>query len=542
MASELTKEKVSYAVEKLDYSSIAQLSNKDKRYIAEDEKLRPFYKYSPQIESFEQVFKDKNFSQEKRDLLVEVLKAQYESIEISKASPVWKTIESLKNQDTYTVITAHQPSLFTGPLYYVIKIFSAINLARQLNQKYPNRKVVPLFISGGEDHDFEEVNHANLFGKTIYWENSEKGSVGMMKTDKLNEPLDTLFEMLGDSENAATLKTIFNNTYKKFGTYSQAVAAMVHHLFGEYGALVLNMNSKPLKAQFSDVIADEIFKETSSKIVRKTINKLEKADYPNQAYVRDINFFYLKNQLRNRIERNGSEFKVVDTDISFSEEEMRSEIAKNPERFSPNVVLRPIFQEFSIPNLAYVGGGGELAYWLERKEQFEYYGINFPVLVRRNSLLWIDGGSNKKMGKFNFSYSDIFNDTDALIKRVVLKNSDEELNLDAESKKISEIFDEIHAKAMQIDKGMTKYLEAEKTRQLKAIKNIESKLIRAEKQKHEVSNNQITKLKDKLFPKGSLQERKDNFIPFYLKHGKDFFNILNKELNPLDRRFTVIIG
>ena len=542
MNSTLTQEKITYKVEKLDYADIPQLSKKDKRYIKEDESLRPFYKYSPNIDSFEQVFDDKDFSQESRNLLSQVLKDQYENLKINSDSLVWKTIEELKDENTYTVITAHQPSLFTGPLYYVIKIFSTINLAKQLNERFPDKKVIPLFISGGEDHDFEEVNHANLFGKSIQWQNEEEGSVGMMKTDSLSTPLDELFQILGDSENALKLKEVFENSYKKFGKYSDAVAAMVHHLFGDYGLLVLNMNNKKLKGQFAEIIKEEVLNEATSEIVRSTISKLEKVDYPNQAYVRDINFFYMKDQLRNRIEASESGFKVVDTDLTFTKAQMISEIENHPERFSPNVVMRPIFQEFSIPNLAYVGGGGEIAYWLERKEQFEYYDINFPMLVRRNSVLWIDGGAHKKMGKFNFSISEIFSETDSLIKKLVLESSEEELNLTAENQKLNSIFEEISKKADSIDKGLKNYIEAEKTKQQKVLKNIEAKLIRAEKQKYEVSNNQITKLKGKLFPKDSLQERYENFIPFYLKYGEEFFEVLKNELNPLDKRFTVIIA
>ncbi len=540
MSSTLKQEKVSYQVEKLDYADIPQLSTKDKRYIKEDQAIQPFYKYAPNIDSFKRIFEDKSFPKERRNLLSEVLKEQYENLEIDSESFVWKSIEDLKSENTYTVITAHQPSLFTGPLYYVIKIFSTINLAKQLNERYPDKKVIPLFVSGGEDHDFEEVNHANIFGKTIRWQNEEMGSVGMMKTDTLSTPLDELFQILGDSENALKLKSVFENSYKKFEKYSDAVAAMVHHLFGGYGLLVLNMNHKKLKGQFSEIIKEEVLNEATSEIVRDTISKLEKVNYPNQAYVRDINFFYMKDQMRNRIEASESGYKVVDSDLAFTKAQMISEIEKHPERFSPNVVMRPIFQEFSLPNLAYVGGGGEIAYWLERKEQFEYYGINYPMLIRRNSVLWIDGGSEKKMSKFNFSTSEIFNDTNSLIKKLVLESSEEELNLDAENQKLNAIFEEITQKAESIDKGLQNYIQAEKTKQLKVLKNIEAKLIRAEKQKYEVSNNQVTKLKEKLFPKGSLQERKDNFISFYLKHGEQFFEILKNELNPLDKRFTVI--
>ncbi len=541
--STLEKEIASpYAITKLDYQAIPQLSEKDKKYIREDESLRPFYKYSPTLDSFGQVFSDKKFSKEKRETLVSVLKKQYKKIGVEKSESVWDSIDALEEENTFTVITAHQPSLFTGPLYYVIKIFSAINLANQLNEKYPNKKVIPVFITGGEDHDFEEVNHLNIFGKTINWENTEKGSVGMMNTKTLDEPLAQLFDILGDSENAETLKKVIGGAHKKFEKYSEAVTSMVHEFFGKYGLVVLDMNNPELKRQFSPILKDELEHQSSGKIVRKTIKELEAVDYPNQAFPRDINLFYLKDQMRNRIEIENDVYKIVDTDLRFSKKEMSNELENHPERFSPNVIMRPIYQEFSLPNLAYIGGGGEIAYWLERQSQFNHYNLNFPMLIRRNSMLWIDEGSNKKLAKFEFPIPKIFESTDSLIKKMVIEISDQTLKLNEEIAKIEGIFKGILSKITSIDKGLEKYVLAEKTKQIKVLKNIESKIIRAEKQKNESSVNQVRKLREKLFPKDGLQERHDNFIPFYLKYGESFFETLKNELDPMDRRFTIISG
>jgi len=538
--STVTAQTSAYSVSKLNYEEIPQLSIKDKKYIREDESLRPFYKYSPTLNSFEQVFADKKFSLEKRETLVSVLKKQYTKIGVPKSDPVWNSIQSLEKENVFTVITAHQPSLFTGPLYYVIKIFSTINLANQLNKKYPNKKVIPVFITGGEDHDFEEVNHLNIFGKRIQWENAEKGSVGMMNTKTLSDSLSQLEEILGDSENAQTLKKIIGGTHKKFTKYSEAVLSMVHEFFGKYGLVVLDMNNADLKNQFAPILKDELENQTSAKFVRKSIEQLEAIQYPNQAFPRDINLFYLKDQMRNRIEFVNGVYKVLDSEIEFSKKEILKEVNNHPERFSPNVIMRPLYQEFSLPNLAYIGGGGEIAYWLERKSQFEQYDLNFPMLIRRNSMLWIDSGSKKKLEKFDFSIPTVFNSTDSLIKKLVVGISDQTLNLNEEVSKIEAIFSGISTKISSIDKGLEKYVLAEKTKQIKVIKNIESKILRAEKQKNESSVNQVRKLREKLFPKDGLQERHDNFIPFYLKHGDNFFETLLRELNPLDRRFTVI--
>ena len=523
------------SVSKIPYSNVPQLSKRDLTYILEDENLKPFYKYSPRIESFEQVFNDKSKETIDREVLVSLLKNQYQKLDT--ANKVGENIDLLSQKNTFTVVTAHQPSLFTGPLYYILKIFSTINLAEQLNAKYPQYNVVPVFVTGGEDHDFEEVNHTNLFGKKIEWESGEMGSVGMMKTDKL--PLAELKEILGNSEKAQEVFSIFEKAYTKNERYSDGVIEMVHRLFAEYGLVVLNMTRPELKAKFRNIAEEEILNQSSFKIVNETIEKLETIGLNAQASPREINLFYLKNQMRERIVFEEGKYQVLNSKLSFSEKEIKEELQNHPERFSPNVILRPLYQEIILPNLAYIGGGGEIAYWLERKTQFEHYGINFPMLIRRNSAMWIDKTSGKKLKKVGLTETEIFADTDGLIKNFVKLNTEAELSLKDEKKEINRIFDSILAKAKKIDPGLNKAVQGEMAKQLKAVSNLEAKLLRAEKNNHDVALNQIRGIKDKLFPGNGLQERKENFLGIYLKHGRDFFDILKENLNPLDKNFTV---
>lgn len=528
-------EKIS--IKKVPYSKVPQLSKRDISYISEDSNLRPFYKYAPRLESFEQVIEDKSKASFERSTLVSVLKNQYKNLDLN--NKVGENIDLLSQKNTFTVITAHQPSLFTGPLYYILKIFSTINLAAQLNQNYPESNIVPVFITGGEDHDFEEVNHTEVFGKKIQWESGETGSVGMMKTDKL--PLEELKSILGNSEKAQEVFSIFEKAYTTNNKYSDGVIQMVHELFADYGLVVLNMNQAELKAQFKTIVEEEIIKQSSFGLVNKTIEKLNDIGLNAQASPREINFFYLKDQMRERIVFENGKYAVLNSDLSFTEKTIKEEIQNHPERFSPNVILRPLYQEIILPNLAYIGGGGEIAYWLERQEQFEHYGINFPMLIRRNSAMWIDKNSAKKMQKVGLDETSIFSETDSLLKDFVQSNSEAELSLEEEKKELTTLFEAILAKAKKIDPSLKKSVEGEKTKQLKAISNLEGKLLRAEKNNHDVSLNQIRGLKEKLFAGNGLQERKENFLGIYLKHGREFFDLLKENLNPLDKNFVVFV-
>ncbi|MEO1514296.1 MAG: bacillithiol biosynthesis cysteine-adding enzyme BshC [Bacteroidota bacterium] len=525
-------------IHRIPFADIPQLSQRDIAYNDGNDQLTSFYKYPVTLEAFADVMADKQLSTEQRQLLVKVLSKQYEAFDTSEL--VQEQIEKLGEDNTYTVITAHQPSLFTGPLYFVYKIISAIHLSRTLNERYPDKQIVPLFITGGEDHDFEEVNHLQLFGQRIEWQSGEAGSVGMMKTSSLGPVLEDLADKLGGSENAKAIYQLIEEAHRSHERYSKAVIHLVNSLFGKHGLVVLDMNQADLKRAFIPVVREELINRPSEDLVNREAERLVQAGFKQQAMPREINFFYLKEQLRERIVWEEDQYKVLNTDLRFSEAEMLEELEKHPERFSPNVVTRPLYQEFSLPNLAYIGGGGELAYWMERQPQFAHFGINFPMLIRRNSVLWLDKGSNKKRLKFDISIPDLFQDTDSLIRAFVHNNASEELVFEEESKQFTAVYDSLAQTAKRIDPTLSKAILAEQSRAFKSLEQLQNRIVRAEKQKHETALNQIRKLKDRLYPNLGLQERHDNFMELYLKYGETFFDLLLQHLNPLKKGFVVV--
>ncbi len=343
-------------VKKLPYSEVPLFSTRDKAYILENPGLRPFYKYPVNLESFRQVIADKANDNVDRETLAEVLLRQHEGLDAPPS--VLDNINKLRDKNTFTVATAHQPSLFTGPLYYIFKIISALNLAEKLNENYPDFHFVPVFISSGEDHDFAEVNHLHLFNKTLTWESGETGPVGQMDTSSLQPVLEELKAILGESENAKTIYGIIEKTHSKPGHYARAAYELAHELFKKDGLVVLNTNDGQLKKAFVPFIKEEIFGQVSKPLVEATCAELEKAGYHAQAMPREINFFYLKNNIRERIVLEEGVYKVLNTSLAFSQLELEAEIDNHPERFSPNVIMRPIYQELTLPNLAYIGGGG----------------------------------------------------------------------------------------------------------------------------------------------------------------------------------------
>ncbi|MCB0607901.1 MAG: bacillithiol biosynthesis cysteine-adding enzyme BshC [Lewinellaceae bacterium] len=522
----------------MPYGGIAQLSAKDIAYATADPRIRGFYQYEPNLAAFEDVIRERENHPVDRQVLVHALQAQYKDLEVSDS--VSKNIQSLADAKTFTVVTAHQPVLFTGPLYYIYKIASAINLARTLNERYPDYHVVPVFVSGAEDHDFEEVNHTHLFGKSLKWESGESGPVGKMSTKTLAPVLDELAGILGDSPRAEAVMHLFREAYTRHETYGRAVIHLVNELFRDYGLVIADMSRPELKRQFIPIMRQELLEQPSQAFIEKAAAGLEAAGFSGQAHAREINLFYLGDQLRERFVLEDGVYKVLNTDLTFTQEQLLDELDNHPEKFSPNVIMRPLFQEVVLPNLAYIGGGGEIAYWLERKEQFAFFGVPYPTLVRRNSLLWVDSGSMKRIEKLGLNPEALFTETETLIKQYLADNTGNEFSLEEEKSELERLFAGIAQKTEAIDPTLVKTVLAEQAKNINSLAQIETRLIRAEKQRHEVSINQIRGLRDKLFPGGGLQERHDNFLPLYLKHGDEFLAYLVQNLNPLTDQFLIV--
>lgn len=530
---------MSFTNTKITLSETGQFSRLIIDYINKNKSLQPFYTYEPQIESFQQAMDDRNKKKLDREVLVEVLKEQYTQMNITGMD---SNIEQLRNATTFTVCTGHQLCLFTGPLYFIYKIISTINLAEVLRKKYPSADFIPVYWMATEDHDFEEVCSINLFGKTVKWSNEQaSGAVGKLKSTSLSGVLEELKPILGESEHAQKLMTLFSQAYLNHTNIADATHWLVHQLFGEYGLLIINGDHARLKAMFVSELQDDLLNNTNYRLVNEAISNLEKQQIKAQVNPRPINAFYMKDHLRERIEHESGEiYKVVNTSITFTKDALLTELKNHPERFSPNVVLRPLYQQKILPNLAYVGGPGELAYWLEYKSMFEHHQILFPVLIPRNFALLMDEKTEQQFRKAGFQLSDLFKDTEVLIKELVARNTTSELSLAEQQTKLAAVFSEISTRATAIDITLKAAVEAEFQKVSNAIKNIESKILRSEKQKQETGINQIKKIKEKFFPQDVLQERYDNFIPYYLKYGNDFLKGLKSAFDPFDYQLLIL--
>jgi bacillithiol synthase len=499
-------------------------------YIAQKNNLQLFYNRFPLIGNFEDQIADKSksFSAHHRQVLVSALHAQYAHITAPEA--VQKNIRLLSDQRTFTVTTGHQLNIFTGPLYFIYKIVTVINTCRELKAKFPGYDFIPVYWMASEDHDYDEIKYFRLYGKKYVWETGQKGAVGRFST----KGLDALLEQLpGDV-------AIFREAYLKNKKLSDAVRHYVNALFGAEGLVVIDPDNRELKSLFREVMHDDVIRCNTLKTVEKTDQQLETSGYKTQVFCRDINFFYLDDNLRSRIEKQGERYHVLETQLSFTEDEVQKLIEEQPEKFSPNVILRPLYQECILPNLAYVGGPAEVVYWLQLKGVFDQHKVPFPMLMPRNFALVVEQHLYRKFEKTGLELSNLFEEKNFLFNHWVLKHSKHNLTVGPERATISELFSALQRRGEAIDKTLAPFVGAEGKRALNSLEKIERKLLRAEKRLQSDKLRQIESVKDSLFPNGSLQERTDNFMNFY-QQDKEFIGKLIRNFDPFDFRFNILI-
>ncbi|WGF91413.1 bacillithiol biosynthesis cysteine-adding enzyme BshC [Aequorivita marisscotiae] len=509
-------------------------------YLDENPTISPFYNRFPKLENFRAQFEEKRsqLSLDQRRALAKRIMFQYGYNNLSQST--LSNIDLLYEPDTFTVTTGHQLNLFTGPLYFLYKIFSTINLAEQLNKEYPKHYFVPIYWMATEDHDFDEINYFNLFGSKVEWNRDASGAVGELSTEGLNEVKAILKKKLGPGKNAEKLVAYFAQAYKENSNLADATRHLANLMFWEYGLVIIDGNDPELKKEFIPYAEKELTENLSFKLISETTKKLTALGFPEQVHPREINLFYIKENLRERIIEKEGRFYVNETDISFSKEEILTELHDNPERFSPNALLRPLYQEVILPNLCYIGGGGELAYWFQLKDYFQKVEVPFPMLLLRNSALLIPKHISEKLKKLNTEIEELFLKQHELITRHTHKVSAIDLDFSKQKEFLQQQFKDLYTLAEKTDVSFLGAVGAQEKKQLNGLDNLEKRLIKAQKRKFSEELDRLKNLQNQLFPKQGLQERHLNFSEFYLEYEEELLALLKENLDPLDFNFTVL--
>ena len=510
---------------KLDFKETGLFSKLIIDYVEGNDQLKPFYAHPPNLEGYKKAIEAKDLTSDHRKTLVEVLKEQYESIDVTDA--VTKNIDSLISDKTFTVTTGHQLNIFTGPLFYIYKLVATINLAKKLNETYPEYTFVPMYWMGSEDHDYEEINHLYINNKKYEWETDQRGATGRFSTEGLEE---LLSQLPGRTE-------LFEKALKKHDRLVDVVRDYVNALFGGEGLVCIDADDARFKKEFLPVIKEELFDERSQQLVDVQSKALEKAGYKQQLQPRELNLFYLVDGLRARLVKDETGFSVVDTDLRFTNNEIVDLLESNPERFSPNVILRPVFQEVVLPNIAYVGGPSELAYWFQLKSVFDHFKIAFPILMPRSFVMHIDIPTGHKIKKLEVEIHDLFLREDLFINKYIKTHSNGQLDVEDAKAQLSKLFDDLKKKASAVDSTLSALVESEQIKGSKSISRVEHKMMKAEKRKREDELRMLGEIYSNLYPGGVPHERRENILsvddPSFIEHLLDL-------LTPLDLKYEII--
>lgn len=483
-------------------------------YIDQIDTLKSFTTHPPTIDGLLSAIQSRDFTSSQRELLITVLQNQYSGIELSDA--VAKNIELLKETNTFTVTTGHQLSLLGGPLFWIYKLITAIRLTERLKKEFPEYSFVPIYWLASEDHDFEEIRTVRFFGKDYQWEEQQKGPLGRVSPSSLAVLFEQFPEHISEWE----------KVYKTSSTLAEATRKLAHLLLGDRGLLVLDPDDVLLKKQLIPVIKDDLFRHSAHEKVQKTGEELLALGYTPQVHVREVNLFYIDDGLRERIVQEGKEFRVLNTTLTFSESEINSLAEQNPEKFSPNVVLRPIYQQIVLPNVAYVGGPAEIAYWLQLKGIFDHYGVNYPVLFPRFSAVLLRRQISDKMSKLGISANDVFQGKEFLKNKILKRFTVGEIDFSEQQQQLENVFTLVRQKAEVVDKTLSAFVGAEEAKALKILEYVLQRIRKAEEQKHETELRQADAVYDAFFPLGTMQERKEGLLGFYINNSSIITQLL----------------
>lgn len=523
-------------IKKIAFTDIQSIPQLVKDFL--NQKINGFEDSTFSLEHFAKQIqlKQNSFEDSQRYILAQTFEAQLSKLNLSEKQK--ENIDSLKLSTTFTITTGHQLNLFSGPVFFVYKLLQTIKTCIYLKSHFPDHHFVPVYWMATEDHDFDEINHFKT--DQNYYEFNEKsgGAVGRIKIT------DTTFisdfeKEFKDSVFGTELILMLKESYHEGNSLTQAIQIFVNRLFSVYGLLILDGDSEALKRQMIPIFKEELLHQSLQK------KSKEKVDYLTQKYgkvqvnPREINLFYLSDS-RNRIDFDGEKYIIVDSDKSFTKDEIVMELESFTERFSPNALMRPIFQEKIMPNLAYIGGNAEIMYWLELKDYFSYLKIPFPILIPRNSMLFLKEKTLGKIEKLNLQMDDFFGNFTTITNSKILNNSLILSKLEEQEKLLIHRFSELKSLAESTEKSFGNMVKAEEVRQLKSFERLKKRLLKAEKVKQSELLDRLEMLFLEVHPAKTWQERIFNFSVFFADNGYSWLDACLQEMNVAESKLIIV--
>jgi len=528
----------------INFSDIPAHQNLFLDYLDAFDNVERFYgKNFRATEQYLPFFKQLNEKERPNRLMVsEILKAQYQSQKISKQTE--QNIHALASEKTIAVLTGQQLGILGGPLYTIYKSITAIKLCNHLKENYEGFNFVPIFWLEGDDHDYDEVRNFSILNNenqilNLKYDDGQldevnRGSIGGLKFNQnIENVISELTGSLRETEFKAPLLDLIKSIYQPERSFLETFRELMIQLFDEYGLLVFNPLDPDVRKLLTPVFSKELteFGEHAGDIVERSA-ELEEV-YHAQVKVKPINLFYIEEKERLSIEPTDTgEYRLKGKRKKFTKDELLLQLETSPEKFSPNVLLRPICQDYLFPTAFYIGGPGEISYFAQVSPLYKIYNIEEPFIYPRSSATIVEKGVQTILEKNNLTYTDIFSDEEELIQKILAASS--EINLESlflnSQEEINSLLNQMSGVLTSIDKTLGDLTSKSKQRIEETIGYLKTKAVEAEKRKYESTIRQISKVRNVLYPNNNLQERELNWIYFANKYGMDIFKWIYNEL------------
>lgn len=538
----------------INFSDIPKHQNLFLDYLYEFENVQEYYKHNfRNKENFPQLFKAISESRKNRQIdLSSILTNQYSTLQNISGNTL-RNIESLNDENTIAIVTGQQVGILGGPLYTLYKVLTAIKLANQYNQKYEGYKFVPVFWLEGDDHDFNEVRSINIFDsenqvlnigyKREIEDDDAKQSVGKINFDEsLNEFFSQFDGSLRNTDFKIDLLLKLKECYQIGKSFKQSFKELLFWLFDEYGLVIFDPQDPQVKIILKPVFKKEVndFAVHTQKLIQVSA-KLEEL-YHAQVKVKPVNLFYHTDDGRYSVEPVDEVFKLRRKRKQFTKDEILEEIENFPERFSPNVLLRPICQDYLFPTGFYIAGPSEISYFAQITPLYDFYKIVTPVVFPRSSVTILEKNVGAALDKYDLTLNDVFLGLDELKEKVIAGLS--ENNLDKVFKEsetdIELTFDKLKENLFAVDKTLVDASARYKEKMLASFSELKTKAIKAQESKHETTIRQLTRISNLLYPLENLQEREINFAYFYNKYGRDLIRKIYDDISVSEFEHQVI--
>jgi len=526
-----------YEVGYVPFGSTSLVNKLVRDYLQDDAFLKPFHSGYPDLKNIAESAAFRKQIPLNRKTLTAVLTDQYRQSGILGPG-IEKQIQRLEEPNTFTVTTGQQVGIFLGPAYTLMKILSCIRLAEELNRFNPENHYIPVFWMATEDHDVEEIRHHWYKGELYSWETKQTGPVGRFHTQGLQELIRRMRGKTGLTADLSALFDLFEKAYAA-PNLADATRRIAHELFSARGLICLDADDVRLKRGFIPIVEQDLIECNSYNLLQLTNQKLS-THYPIQVKGREVNFFWMNGQARLRIERSENGFRTSEGKKEWTTRQILEELKSQPENFSPNVVMRPLYQEFILPNLAYIGGAAEIAYWMETKAIFDRYGMPFPKLVMRNSMTLMARVESRKVRKYGILDESLFLPLEELLRKHLTEHFGENFLSSDDWQLLEPFFQRMEQKAGSVASSKVQSLLALKKRWSSDVEKFNKKLFRYRRKLEHERIQALENIHHMVFPKGNLQERHIGIPELVAEAGLSLFQEISQAIQPLNPQMVLL--